>query len=44
MPDNLEQRGLDKLNQEKNWIVANKHWLLALVVAFVIGFLLAKAV
>ena len=40
----FEQRALDKLNTERSWVMANKVWLIAIVVAAVLGFILAKIV
>jgi hypothetical protein len=41
-PKNLEKAALDKVNQEKGWIVANKLWLIAILAAAIAGFILGK--
>lgn len=38
----VEQAALNKVNQEKSWLVANRKWLIAIAVALVTGFILAK--
>jgi hypothetical protein len=39
---NLEQRALDQVNQDRVWVVTNKYWLIAVVAAFVLGFVFGK--
>jgi hypothetical protein len=36
-PKDLEQAALDKVNQDRAWVVTNMHWLIALAGAFVLG-------
>lgn len=40
----LEQRGLDKVNESESWVKSHWPWLLAVGVALVFGFILGKAV
>ena len=39
----IDKQLLDLVNQEKNWARAHKAWLVALAVAFVLGFFVGKA-
>jgi hypothetical protein len=40
----LEQKALDKVNADRAWIVANRAWLIAVAIAAVLGFVVAKIV
>jgi hypothetical protein len=42
--EDLKQRMLDKVNQERSWLKANRAWLVALAVAAVLGFILGHVV
>lgn len=40
---NLQQRALDAVNESESWFKANRAWLIAIVVALVLGFIVAHA-